>query len=103
LVVIGADIREGHAIYLWVRPKDALEPRAYVLDWDADLAVELKEAADLAKDLATNVMVKLSDEAGNIDREGNMVFYAEAQQPLPDKPDADEPGMLFQPSVAPAP
>jgi hypothetical protein len=48
-------------------------------------------------------MVKLSDEGGNIDREGNIVFYAEAQQPLPDKPDADEPGMLFQPSVAPAP
>lgn len=104
LVVVGADIREGHAIYLWVRMRGELEPRAYELPWDPDTATSLKETSDLAQDMATDVMVKLSEEVGTIDRQQNMVFYAEPQQPLPDKPDPGEPpGMLLQPSVAPVP
>jgi hypothetical protein len=103
MVVVGADIREGQAIYLWVRPKDSDEPRAYVLDWDEDTAVKLKEAADQAQQMATNMMVKLSDETGTVERQIDMKFYPEPQQPLPDKPDPGEPGMLFQPSVEPGP
>ena len=103
MVLVGADIREGQAIYLWVRPKGAGEPRAYVLDWDADTAVRLKETADLAEDMATNVMVRLSNEEGTIDRTEAMVFYAEPQQALPEKPDPGDQGMVFQPSVDPAP
>jgi len=104
MVVVGADIREGNAIYLWVRRKDALEPRAYVLDWDVQTAEELKEASDTAREMATDVMVKLSSEEGTvINRQERLMFYPEPQKPNPEKPAPDEPGMLVDPTIAPAP
>ena len=102
-VLVGADIREGVAIYIWLRHEGEIEPRAYVLDWDRDTAVRLKEAADTAQDLATDVMVKLSEEEGTIEDRRGLVFYAEPQPELPAKPPPDGPGMIFQPSVQPAP
>lgn len=103
VVVVGADIREGVAIYIWVRRKDEIEPRAYVLEWDQDTAVQLKETADLAEQMATDVMAKLPAEEEGADQRTRLVFYAEPQAALPEKPDPELPGMIFQPSVQPAP
>ncbi len=102
-VLVGADIREGVAIYIWLRHEGEIEPRAYVLDWDRDTAVRLKEAADTAQEMATDVMVRLSKEDATIEERSGLVFYAEPQPALPEKPPPDEPGMIFQPSVQPAP
>jgi hypothetical protein len=103
MVVVGADIREGDAIYLWVRRKDELEPRAYVLKWDAKTAEAIKEASDTARDMATNLMVKLSSDEGTVYRQDDMAFYAEPQRALPEKPDPEDQGMLVEPTIAPAP
>jgi hypothetical protein len=103
MIVVGADIREGDAIYLWVRAKGELAPRAYVLAWDAGTADALKEASDTARDMATNLMVKLSTEEGTVNRQDDMVFYPEPQQPLPAKGGEETQGMMLDPSVAPAP
>ena len=102
-VLVGADIREGQAIYLWLRHQGESEPRAYVLDWDRGTAIKLKEAADTAQDMATDVMVKMSEEQATIEQRSGLVFYAEPQPDLPEKPPPDEPGMIFQPSVQPSP
>ncbi len=102
-VLVGADIREGQAIYLWLRHQGESEPRAYVMDWDRDTAVKLKEAAETAQDLATDVMVKLPSDQATIEERSGLVFYAEPQPALPEKPPPDEPGMIFQPSVQPTP
>ena len=102
-VLVGADIREGVAIYIWLRHQGESEPRAYVLEWDRDTAVRLKEAASTAQDMATDVMVRLSKEQATIEERSGLVFYAEPQPELPAKPPPEGPGMIFQPSVQPAP
>ncbi len=41
-MVLGATIREGEAIYLWLLIDGVMEPRYYVMPWSLELAQELQ-------------------------------------------------------------
>ncbi len=81
--VIGMDLREDEAIYLWLRLEGTNEPRAYVLDWDEQRARELHEAQRGAEANGTEVRMRKPFAGGGGDREP--VFYAEPQRALPPK------------------
>jgi hypothetical protein len=81
--VVAADMREGKAIYLWLRMDGAEEPRAYVLPWSMEAARQLHYAQGQAERNGTAVRMRnpfLSGEEG-----GERMFYATPQQPLPPK------------------
>lgn len=46
--LLGVSVREGEAIYLWLRLDDSLEPRYYVLPWQQQLAEKLQNIVDEA-------------------------------------------------------
>lgn len=46
--VLGVSVREGEAIYLWLRLDDSLEPRYYALPWQQQLAEKLQNVVDEA-------------------------------------------------------
>jgi hypothetical protein len=46
--VLSVSVREGEAIYLWLRLDESLEPRYYVLPWRRELAEKLQNLIDEA-------------------------------------------------------
>ncbi|MGH8682512.1 MAG: hypothetical protein ACREVS_05395 [Burkholderiales bacterium] len=81
--VIGADLREGEGIYLWLRTPGVEEPRAYVLPWDQKLAEQLHGAQREAQARGTAVHARNLFE-GDPDRQ-QPLFYAPPQPALPPK------------------
>ncbi len=83
--VLGSDMREDEAIYLWLRFDGVDVPRAYVLPWSQDLAQQLQSATRQAEEDGTEVRMR---EPLNGDRpdDEEPVFYAQPQSPLPPKP-----------------
>lgn len=45
-LVLGINLDEGRAIYLWLRLSGDSEPRYYVIPWNVRLAEKLEDAAD---------------------------------------------------------
>ena len=81
--VLGARLREGEAIYLWLVFDFASEPRAYVLPWRLETAEQLQDAMRNASANNTSVHMRQPFEA-NIDANAPL-FYATPQPPLPTK------------------
>ena len=81
--VIGADLREGEAIFVWLRLPDVEEPRAYALPWDQKLAEQLHGAQRDAESRGTTVHVKHLFKK-SIDRQSPK-FYALPQPAHPPK------------------
>jgi hypothetical protein len=81
--VIGADLREGEAIFVWLRLPDAVEPRAYALPWDQKLAEQLYGAQREAASRGTAVHVKHLFK-NSVDRQPPK-FYALPQPAQPPK------------------
>lgn len=81
--VIGADLREGEAIFVWLRLPDVVEPRAYALPWDQKLAEQLYGAQREATSRGTAVHVKHLFKRG-VDRQ-RPKFYALPQPAHPPK------------------
>lgn len=79
--VIGADLREDEAIYLWLRIEGVVEPRAYVLPWDEHRARQLYAAQREAEAEGTAVRVRRPFEPD----EEQPLFYAAPQTELPPK------------------
>ncbi len=44
--VLGVSLKEGEAIYLWLRPEGSLEPRNYVVPWNLTLAEKLEDLVE---------------------------------------------------------
>jgi len=95
--VIGADLREGEAIYLWLRTPGAGEPRSYVLPWDRKLAEQLHRAQREANARGTEV------QARNLFRNGQdqqqPVFYATPQPARPPKEAPAHNPLVFEPGA----
>src|SRR5262245_47376930 len=53
--VVGASMREGEAIYLWLQVPGADEPRAYQLPWSTEAAQQLQQAQAEAEANGTGV------------------------------------------------
>lgn len=86
--LLGASMREGTAIYLWLQIADTEEPRAYQLPWNKELAKQLQSAQRQAKKSKNGVRVRRPFD-GTIDPRERM-FYAAPRPPLPNKPAPDE-------------
>lgn len=92
--VLGADLREGEAIYLWLRIPEVEEPRYYVLPWDQKLAQQLHRAQREATAQGTAVRARNLFSPGQ-DRQAP-VFYAQPQPARPPKqPPAYDP-LVFE-------
>ncbi len=81
--VIGATMREGEAIYVWIEVPGADAPRAYALPWDMQMAQQLQNAMQEGQAKGTDVQMSMPFEPGLDEREPK--FYAAPQPALPDK------------------
>ena len=81
--VLAASMREGEAIYLWLRFDGTSEPRAYVLPWKMATAKRLHEAMGKAEAEGTAVRMARPFQSN---RDPNTpLFYADPQPALPPK------------------
>jgi hypothetical protein len=94
--VLGATMREGEAIYVWLQFPGADEPRAYILPWDMKMAQQLQNAMQEGQANGADVTMSKPFEAGLDDREPK--FYATPQQALPDKNYSGGDTLVFEPS-----
>jgi hypothetical protein len=94
--VLSAVPVENEAIYVWLMMPNSRQPRSYVLPWSQGAAQELQDATNKAEADGTAVEMT-SSETG--DDEGEPMFYARPQPPLPAK-NYDDGG---QPLVYPQP
>ena len=92
--VVGSQLREGEAIYLWIELADAGEPRAYRLPWQQELAKQLHGAQREAEANGTKVQMRMPFKRR--DEAHQPVFYAQPQPPLPPKTAARPSGRYFQ-------
>jgi hypothetical protein len=98
--VIGAELREGESIYLWLRTPGADEPRSYVLPWDRKLAEQLHGAQREAQAKGTAVHARNLFEGDRDPR--RPMFYALPQPALPPKePPAPAPFVFDPPAKRP--
>jgi hypothetical protein len=81
--VIGATMREGEAIYVWLEVPGADMPRAYALPWDMQMAQQLQDAMQEGQAKGTDVQMSMPFDPGLDDRDPK--FYAAPQRALPDK------------------
>ena len=81
--VVGASMREGEAIYVWLQFPGSDEPRAYALPWDVKMAQQLQTATQEGQAKGTDVNMSKPFGSGLDDREPK--FYAAPQEALPEK------------------
>ncbi len=81
--VLGSQMQEGKAIYLWLAFEGADEPRAYALPWSEKVARQLQGARRSAEASGTRVKMRMPFE-NSLDRR-DRVFYAAPQSPPPEK------------------
>lgn len=91
--VVGFQLHENEAIYLWLRVEGIREPRSYVLRWNQQRAQQLHEAQREAQTNGTEVRVRRPSRSDEIDEP---VFYATPQEALPPK---QPPGKLTATSL----
>jgi hypothetical protein len=94
--VLGATMREGEAIYVWLQIPGADEPRAYALPWDMKMAQQLQNAMQEGQASGSDVNMSKPFEAGLDEREPK--FYAAPQQALPDKNYSGGDTLVFEPT-----
>ncbi len=81
--VLAAELREGEAIWLWLRLDGEIEPRAFVLPWSMAAARQLHDARGEAEKQGTAVRMRGPFKAEQ--EGGERQFYAAPQPPLPPK------------------
>ncbi len=96
--VIGSQMVEGEAIYLWLGIEGIEEPRAYVLPWDEKTARQLHGARRNAEASGTKVKMRNPFEESNDKRE--RIFYAAPQPPPPQKQQPAQNPLEYQRSQA---
>lgn len=99
--VIGADLREGEGIYLWLRVTGAAEPRSYALPWDQKLAEQLHKAQREATEKGTDLRARNLFKSG-VESKKQPVFYAQPQQARPPKNPAAYQPLFFDSGNRPA-
>ncbi len=81
--VLGSQMQEGRAIYVWLAMEGVEEPRAYALPWDEKVARQLHGARRNAEASGTRVKMRMPFEQ-SLDRR-DRIFYAASQPPPPEK------------------
>lgn len=82
-VVLAADLREGEAIFLWLKADGEDEPLAYRLPWSMQAAQQFRRASAEAERKRGEVRIRgqLRDQL----EEQEQMFYVPPPQPLPPK------------------
>ena len=82
--VLATELREGEAIYLWLREEASPEPMSYRLPWSLEQAKRLQQARQQAE--ANGTDMRMRQQSGeNSDTEQEIHFYASHQAALPAK------------------
>jgi hypothetical protein len=81
--VVGAHLKEGDRIFLWLRVEGLDEPRYYVMPWDEEVAKQLYGAQQEADAEGTEVRMNRPFARRNLETE--MKFYALPQRAAPPK------------------
>jgi len=81
--VLSSTIREGEGIFLWLQMADIIEPRSYVLPWSQELAQQLQDAMEEARESDSGVRMRLPFERSWDPDDPK--FYALPQPKLPEK------------------
>jgi len=81
--LLASQMKEDVAIYLWVDRQGLMEPRAYVLPWDEELARELHEAQRAAESEGGTVQVRMSRRNKNREQMERMFYAAPPPAPPP--------------------
>lgn len=81
--VLGAQIKEGQGIFLWLQVQGLPEPRYYKLAWDQKLAEDLHKAMKEAEKTKSGLAMALPFEK-SYDKD-QPKFYALPQPKLPEK------------------
>jgi hypothetical protein len=94
--LVGASLNEGVAIYVLLKFPDDSTPHYYELPWSQKMAEQLQKAQREGQANGTAVKMKTAKgQPGDDPREP--MFYAQPQQPLPDKNYADSSTLVYQP------
>ncbi|MFQ5936558.1 MAG: hypothetical protein ACE5LB_09130 [Acidiferrobacterales bacterium] len=93
--VVGAELREGKNIYLWLRLAGVEEPRAYMLPWDQKLAEQLHGARQQAN--ARNTAVRMKRPFMHSQDDRRPLFYALPQPARPPKQIPISNPLIYQP------
>ena len=94
--VLGAEIREGEAIYLWLRLEGVAEPRGYALPWNDRLARQLHEARREAEAEGSDLRMRLPF-ASNLEERDRRFYPAPRPATPPKQPTADGPVWFQRP------
>lgn len=94
--LLGVSVREGEAIYLWLRLDDSLEPRYYVLPWQRQLAEKLQNLIDEAIRENATVTIKNPFAKKSFDDLGNMSISI-IRPPVPPQKPPPPPAQFFNP------
>ncbi len=82
--VLATDLREGEAIYLWLRVDGTSAPRAYVLPWNLNVARQLYAARQSAQTQGTPLRMRRMD-PNQSDDDSEPMFYVAPQPRMPPK------------------
>jgi len=85
--VLGANLDEGKAIYVWLQVPNSPEPRSYALPWNMKLALQLQNAMRKGQKQGTPVEVSHPFGSPNSAKNNHSRprFYANPQRALPPK------------------
>jgi hypothetical protein len=86
--VLGATLKEGRGIYVWLRLPGLDEPRYYVMPWRRETAEELQKAMREAERNRSGLLMRLPFEKSMEERDMPR-FYALPAPKMPDKPVGD--------------
>ncbi len=81
--VLGSQLREGVAIYVWLAIPNQATPRAYALPWDLEMAKQLQNAGRTSEETGAGVMMAKPFEPNRDDQE--IIFYTAPQEAPPVK------------------
>jgi hypothetical protein len=94
--LLGVSVREGEAIYLWLRLDDSLEPRYYVLPWQQQLAEKLQNLVDEAIREGASVSISDPFSRKSFDNLGSLNMRI-VRPPMPPMKPPSPPPQFFNP------
>jgi hypothetical protein len=97
--VLGATMREGEAIYIWLQISGVDEPRAYALPWSREVAQQLQEARRKAEEQGTGLGMRLPFEHSWDKQEPKFYPLPQPAMPPKDLPNHAPPLQLEHPST----
>jgi len=93
--VIARELRENEAIYLWLVLPGETEPRAYALPWNLEAARALEEAVEVAEQMQTRLVAKITEEDKAYLDEFRLTFHPVTPSRLPEKAPPDEEDLML--------